>query len=489
MTSLPSSFYWYDYETFGISPAYDRPAQFAGQRTDMDLQPVGEPLVVYNRLTDDYLPDPDACKITGISPDTVNQKGLCERDFIDAIVAELGEPGTCNVGYNNIRFDDEFTRYTLFRNFHDPYSHEWRNQNSRWDVLDFVRLTRALRPEGIEWPVDDEGLATNRLEHLTKANGLSHEHAHDALSDVEATIAMVRLIKDRQPRLFDYAVRHHNKQACAKLLDLRSKQLLVHASGMIPRQQHHLAIVVPVTQHPFNRNEIITFDLSHDPDELIALASKAGDGATEISTRVFTKAADLPEGVQRLPLKTIRLNKAPALAPVNVVRPSDCERLDLDLEMCERNAKKLLAMSDAQQQEIQQAFNPSSKSGSTIVPDVDSSLYSGDFAGQHDATLFEKIRRSDARSLAEYSEKPVFEDARYDELLIRYRARNFPGSLNAAEEKQWINHCKSAIGTGNSFETFRQKLEHEDWSQPELRVLKDSLLAHADTVYMRLHGS
>ncbi len=492
MSTLPSSFYWYDYETFGISPAHDRAVQFAGLRTDLNLKPVGDPLLIYNRLTDDYLPDPDACKVTGLSPQSVNEKGVCERDFIGAIAAELSEPGTCNIGYNNIRFDDEFTRYTLFRNFHDPYAHEWRNGNSRWDLLDFVRMARALRPDGIEWPLDEQGLASNRLEHLTQANGLSHENAHDALSDVEATISVARLIKEKQPKLFEYALTHYNKRACAEMLDLRNVKMTVHVSGMIPRERSHLSVVAAITQHPQNRNGIIAFDLYHDPEELIALASRSGSGALEIANRVFTKTEDLPPGVSRLPLKTIGLNKAPALAPVNVIRPSDSERLELDLEQHERHFKKLLALTSAQRHEIQQAFNqparPSDSAGKpAIANDIDSSLYSGSFASHRDAALFETIRRSDERELSDLSEKCGFDDDRFTALLYRYRARNYPASLDSAEQATWVSHCRQAIDAKMSFETFKKKLDDQEWNKPQLVRLKESLLIYADELYSRLH--
>ncbi len=77
---------------------------------------------------------------------------MIEAEFIARIHAELAHPGTCGVGYNSIRFDDEFTRYTLYRNFYDPYAREWQNGCSRWDIIDMLRLTRALRRRGSSGP-------------------------------------------------------------------------------------------------------------------------------------------------------------------------------------------------------------------------------------------------------------------------------------------------------------------------------------------------
>ncbi|MGH8474260.1 MAG: exonuclease domain-containing protein, partial [Methylococcales bacterium] len=125
--------YWHDYETFGTDPAWDRPAQFAGLRTGEDLEIIAEPLVLYCKPADDMLPNPEACLITGITPQLASRKGLPEADFIAAIHEQLAQPATCGAGYNSLRFDDEVTRNCLYRNFYDPYAREWQHGNSRWD--------------------------------------------------------------------------------------------------------------------------------------------------------------------------------------------------------------------------------------------------------------------------------------------------------------------------------------------------------------------
>ncbi|MFW2373932.1 MAG: exodeoxyribonuclease I, partial [Gammaproteobacteria bacterium] len=227
-----NTFYWYDYETFGTDPRRDRISQFAGIRTDEDLNIIGKPLNIYCKAADDMLPQPEACLITGITPQKTIADGLIEAEFMAAINQEFSTANTCVVGYNNIRFDDEFTRYTLFRNFFDAYAREWQNGNSRWDIIDLVRVTRALRPQGIEWPVDDEGRASNRLELITRANGISHEAAHDAMSDVYATIAVAKLIKEKQPRLYDYILNNKQKHKLAQMLNTIKPQPVLHSSGM-----------------------------------------------------------------------------------------------------------------------------------------------------------------------------------------------------------------------------------------------------------------
>jgi len=231
-TNQPT-FYFHDYETFGINPALDRPAQFAGVRTDSDFNIIEEPLIIYCQIAQDYLPDPEAVLITGITPQKTNQSGICEAEFTKLIHQEFSRPNTCILGYNNIRFDDEVTRNILYRNFYDPYAYSWRNGNSRWDLLDVVRACYALRPEGINWPTNDSGLPSFRLEDLTKANNITHEHAHDAMSDVYATIAMAKLIKQAQPKLLNYFFTLRNKNRVVELIDIANMTPIIHISGMV----------------------------------------------------------------------------------------------------------------------------------------------------------------------------------------------------------------------------------------------------------------
>ncbi|HCS66107.1 MAG TPA: exodeoxyribonuclease I, partial [Cellvibrio sp.] len=306
-----NTLYWHDYETWGEVPAVDKPSQFAGIRTDEELNILGKPLMIYCKPAPDLLPKPEACLITGLLPQVAAERGLPEYEFIAAIHAELSRPGTCGVGYNSIRFDDEVTRYTLYRNFYDPYEREWRNGNSRWDIIDMVRMTRALRPEGIEWPNYEDGRPCFKLEMLSKANNLKHEAAHDALSDVYATIAVAKLIKTKQPKLYDYAYRLRDKRFVASLIDIDSHKPLLHISSRFPAENGNAALVLPLMMHPTNKNSVIAFNLGSDPQALLTLP------AEELRLRLFTRTEDLPDGVERLALKEIHFNKTPMLLPAS----------------------------------------------------------------------------------------------------------------------------------------------------------------------------
>ncbi len=424
-----TTFYWHDYETTGADPSRDRPVQFAGLRTDADLNVLGDPLVVYARPARDLLPQPRACLVTGISPLEALEKGLPEYRFVACIHEELARPGTCGVGYNSLRFDDEVTRYALYRNFYDPYAREWQNGNSRWDIIDMVRAANALRPEGIEWPRREDGLPSFRLEDLTTANGIAHEAAHDALSDVRATIALARLVRDRQPRLYDYVVNHRDKQSARSHLDIAAMKPVLHISGMFGAARHHTALIVPLAPHPVNRNEIICFDLSADPRPLFELE------AGQLRERLYTRGEALPEGVERPGIKSVHINKCPILVTAKMADAATAERLGLDGDSCRNH---LAALRDFRERHpgVLEAKLDTVFREQRLPPESDPErmLYGG-FVPDADRRLMERVRACSARQLA--AESFPFEDPRLPELLFRYRARNFPDSLSTEESARW----------------------------------------------------
>ena len=426
------SFYFHDYETFGTDPALDWPAQFAGIRTDDQFNEVGEPLNIFCRLPEDHLPNPIACLVTGLTPGQVNEVGLIEPEFVRRIHAQMMVPGTCALGYNSIRFDDEVTRNILYRNFYDPYAREWQNGNSRWDLIDLVRLTAALRPEGINWPRRDDGCKSFRLEELTKANGLEHGAAHDALSDVRATIALARLMRDRQPRVFQYYLSLRDKRKVAGLLNLVRQEMVVHVSGMYGAQKNNLAVVMPLLEHPVNRNGIVVYDLSIDPAPLLALS------AEEIRRNLYTPADQ--SGVQRIPLKTVHINKCPAVAPLSVVGREDQERLNLNLDQCERHRRQIMADA-ALPAKLREVF-----SGTTLgngQADPDQMIYSGGFFSPADRAEMARIVAAKPAELASLG--LTFADKRLEEMLFRYRGRHFFATLDEEEQGHWRHYCQQRL--------------------------------------------
>ncbi|WP_043635801.1 exodeoxyribonuclease I [Chromobacterium haemolyticum] len=467
------SFFWHDYETFGAVPRQDRPSQFAGIRTDADLNEIGEPVMLYARPAPDYLPSPVACLLTGITPQWCLQHGVAEHEFAGVIERELATPGTIGVGYNSIRFDDEVTRFLFWRNLMDPYAREWQNQCGRWDLLDLVRATFALRPDGIQWPQHEDGRPSFKLEHLSAANGLAHEAAHDALSDVRATIALARLIKQHQPKLFDFYLSLRKKDAVKVQLSLHAPKPVLHVSGMYGAERGNMAVVWPLAAHPYNANEVIVWDLSHDPRELQGL------GPDAIRERLYTRSEDLPEGVQRLPLKTVHINKSPfVVANLKVLSPERAAHWGLDMEQVQRHADYAGALPD-----LTPVWRKVYKRESGEPRDVDENLYGG-FVSNNDRKVLTKLRRMSADQLA--GEMAFFEDPQLAELLFRYRARNFPRSLSGEEQQRWQTWRQAKLnrGPGRDFQQFRQELAEA--RAGELNEQAQSVLAQLEAYAAQL---
>jgi exodeoxyribonuclease-1 len=432
------TFFWHDYETFGRVPRRDRPAQFAGLRTDAALNEIGDPLMLYCRPAPDFLPDPESCLLTGILPQTCLERGVPEHRFADAIEQALGQPCTVGVGYNTIRFDDEVTRHLFWRNLIDPYAREWQNECGRWDLLDVVRCAYALRPDGIEWPKHEDGRPSFKLEHLTVANGLAHEAAHDALSDVRATIALARLLKTAQPKLWEFCLKLRKKDAV--WAEIGIGRPFLHISGMYGVERGCIALVWPLAPHPTNKNELIVWDLAAEPTELLGLNAEA------IRSRMFVKQDELPEGVTRLPIKTIHVNKSPiVIGNLKTLSPAMAQQWGLDIEQGLAHAQLLMEKGRL----LDGLWGAVFKREPLPALDVDEDLYGG-FLSPDDRRALQRLRDMSPEQLAQRAAegKLSFADPRLDELVFRWRARNFPASLAEAEQAQWQAHCAARLHDG-----------------------------------------
>lgn len=416
------SFLWYDLETFGRDPRRSRIAQFAGWRTDLELRSIDEPLMLLCQPGDDLLPSPGACLITGITPQRARAEGLSEPEFAALLNEQLGRPGTCGVGYNSLRFDDEFVRHLLWRNFHDPYAREWKDGNARWDLLDLARLCYALRPQGIVWPQVD-GRVVFKLEALAQANGILHARAHDALSDVEALIGLARVLKRAQPRLWNYHLEFRRKQHAAALLDVVNMTPVLHVSGRYPVERGCAAIVAPLAQDPQVPNRVIVVDLGADPRPLIEL------DAADIAERVFTATADLPEDESRIPLKQVQLNRCPALVSLDHVRDAELARLGIERQRCLEHLATLRACAGLATK-VREVFRRPPRESA----DAEFALYDG-FVPDGDRRLCDLVRSTPPERLGELEVR--FQDTRLPELLFRYRARNAPHTLDTEEHERW----------------------------------------------------
>lgn len=471
------SYYFYDLETSGLNPKWHRIMQFAGQRTDENFHPVGEPDNWLVKITPDVLPDPEAILVTGITPQQTLQEGMTEPEFLKKLMSQAFTPGTTAMGYNTVRFDDEFMRYTLYRNFYDAYEREWSDNRSRWDIVDMVRMTRALRPDGIEWPVGKEGKPTNRLEELSKANGIEHTSAHDALSDVTATIGMTQLLKTAQPKLFEHLLSLKHKNGVKKFLEDNRGKPIIHSSSKFGSEFLATSAVIVIAPHPTNQNAVLAFDLRHSPKEFADMTP------VELAERAFTPYKELAaQDKKRLPIKAIHMNKCPALAPLGVLDEASQERIKLPLKKIQTHVKELAGIGGfgdrvAQAWESQEFAEDG---------DVDAQLYGG-FLGDTDRKLLHDVRQKDGDSLADWH--PKFNDDRLVQLLLRYKARHYPESLSADERQLWEQYraqrFKGSLGPAgiNAYlsklaQLYQEVPEKQKFLIEELQLYAQSILPY-----------
>lgn len=435
---MPPSFLWYDLETFGIDSRGDRIAQFAGVRTNGKLDIVGERILLYVKPGLDTLPSPEACLVHGITPQHAEEAGISEYELALRLREEMTRPGTTNVGYNTVQFDDEFLRNLFYRNLLDPYEREWAGGCSRWDLIDLARAARDLRPEGIVWPTGEDGKPLFKLEALAKANGIAHDAAHDAMSDVLATVGLARLLRERQPKLFEWHWSHRDKKTLKRLVRLDERSPLVHSSALHTSPKGCTTLVLPLAFDPEKASHLVAIDLRYDPRDILDLPVE------ELRRRVFTRKEELE--VPRLPLVDIQLNKAPFLAEAKVLDPATAERLGIDLGACERH-RALLERSRELLQKLVAVYAMPDLPEEPDDPDLQ--IYSGGFFPDEDrerlGRLHEMIAGQGAAGAKQELYSWRFRDERLPQMIRRFYARNFPGSLGAEEAARWRDFCAARL--------------------------------------------
>ena len=429
------TFFFYDLETSGFSPQNDRIMQFAGQRTDENLNRIGEPINILVRLNDDVLPSPSALMVTKISPQKTVEEGYTEAEFSKMLVEEYFTPDTVIVGYNNVRFDDVHIQHLLWRNFYPPYDWQWKDSRSRWDLLDVVRMIRALRPEGINWPfVVNEGtgekFAANKLELLTKENGILHENAHDAMSDVDGLIDVARLLKEKQPQIFDYLFKIRSKNEVQKLVNLENPKPFVYTSGRFKVEFEKTTVAFPIA--PAKNQNVIVWDLRFSPEKFIDWSE---DQILENITADFeTRSSD---DFEPIAAKILQYNKCPAVAPMGVLTEENQQRLKIDLAEIQKNLD-ILRKNPHFAENLRSAFERRSEvfqdKSSAEKPAPEARLFEG-FVSRSDDIKIEAVRNSTDRELADFH--PDFTDERLTDLLLHYKARSFPKSLSSQEKELW----------------------------------------------------
>jgi exodeoxyribonuclease I len=486
---MAPSILWYDLETFGLEPRYDRIAQFAAFRTDEALESLDDKLLLYCKPSPDYLPSPLSCLVHGITPQFAAKEGLSDYEFAKAIRLAMRAPATTSSGYNSLQFDDEFVRSLLYRNLFDPYEREWRNGNSRWDLIDLLRAARDLRPEGIVWPEDEEGRPIFTLVALARANGVTHESAHDAMHDVIATVDLARLVRSRQPKLYEWYWTHRTRDSLRPLVDLVDRAPLVHTAAGYTSNKGCTTLIAPIALDPENRNQLIAIDLRFDPSSIATL------DVEELRRRVFTKKAELDE--ERIPLTKIKLNRCPFLAPMATLSDTAANRLGLDKAECLEHLEEIKKESELLQKMVA-VFEMRDPPPEEDDPEL--RIYAGSFFSDDDREAFDKVHaRIEADGAAKAKAalyRMKFSDDRPAQLLRRLYARNFPETMGEAEKTKWRSFCASRlqlppISEATDIATFGkvidQRLERPDTPAREKGLLLE-LLAYKTELEREILG-
>ena len=428
------NFFWYDLETTGADVEQDRAVQFAGIRTDSDLNQIEEGYELFCRPSLDRLPAPQAVAITKLDYLDLAKKSSRENEFCRLILKEFTRDGTCVSGFNNIRFDDEIIRRLLYRNLRDPYAREWQGGNCRWDLIDPMRAAYALRPDGIEWPKKEDGSVSFRLEDLARANNVLHENAHDALSDVRATIGVARVLKKAQPKLFDFSLTLRKKLNVSSILDPKKRQPAVLVSTKLKRWKKNLGLIVPLTYHPLKANNIICYDLSCNPHFIHESSDESLLEDLKSDSSVFIE---------------INMSRVPFVAPVSVLDRETIANQELDLQLIQERID-FLNKAPKLSENILQIF---SQDTYEVDPDPENQLYSGGFFNPKDREMMNKISESDPSSLKYFSDK--FADPRLKEMLFRYTCRNFPQVLEETELDLWKTFVRGRLEDGRLIDRYR----------------------------------
>ncbi len=465
---MAQSFYFYDLETSGINSRLARIMQFGGQRTDMNLVPLGPPDEYFIKMTEDILPEPDAILVTGITPQKTLTDGITEAEFLKIFTSNIALPDTIFVGYNTIRFDNEFMRHLHYRNFYDAYEWQWQDKRSCWDILDVVRMTRALRPDGIKWPFGSDGRPSNRLGLLTAVNKLEHTDAHNALSDIQATIALARLIRNKQPKLFEYLLSLRDKHKAEAVVT--SGEPFVYTSGRYPSNYEKTTVAVTLCPHPSKKCSLV-YDLRRDPEEIKSMS--AADMAKAWSEKV-------EDETKRFPVKSLQYNRCPAVAPLSVLDPPSLERLKLDMDAIKRHHQALSKQPDLRKRLVEALENIDNIRQATLITDenaVDDKLYDG-FFSREDSLAMSVVRAADSASLSTLDLN--FKDDRLTKLLPLYKARNFLSILSNDEQIFWqrFKHNKLLAGGNSSlaskyFNRLAEIVQRKDLTQKQRFILEE----------------
>ncbi len=299
--------------------------------------------------------------------------------------------------------------------------------------MSVLRACYTFRHDGINWPINNKGLPSFKLEDITAANTIEHTNSHNAMSDVFSTIKIAKLIKQTQPKLFNFFFQLRKKNKINKLININIMKPLVYVSNIFGSIRSNTSLISPLAWHPRNKNVIIVCDLAEDISPLLKL------DIDTLTKHLFSLKSELVYKLT-IPIKLIHINKCPILAPINTLRSEDVQHISLDLNICQNNLSLLRQHSEIKDKVIQ-IFNKPYQFISEKT-DVDDKLYSS-FFSKKDFLTMAIIRQTLPENLHTLNLK--FDDPRMNQLFFRYRARNYSSILTEKENRIWLDYRRSVL--------------------------------------------
>ena len=306
------SFVIYDVETTGLNRRFDQILHFAAVRTDDTLSPTAT-IEVRSRLLPYVVPSPKALLLTRTSlRDITDPHRPSHYEMVREIQRTLAAwSPALFLGYNSIRFDEEFLRQAFYQCLHPTFLTN-TNNNARADVLNMMRALACLRPGVLQVPRDPEGRQVFRLADLAAANGFASAGAHDAMRDVELTLQLCQRVREGAPDIWSSFMRFASKQAVIAFI--REEPAFGYFDNFEGTRS-----VRPLTRigiSPLDANVHYCLDLTHDVDALRRLTD-----------------SELGEAVRarfRSPIRRLKVNASPFVAPLWEIGAVDLEPADED---------------------------------------------------------------------------------------------------------------------------------------------------------------
>lgn len=464
-TNKEQTFLFYDLETGDINVETTRVSQFSSIRTDKDFNIIEEKNFYCEPLLD-YIPSPTACAITQVTPfdivemkKTNPEKVLTEYELYSMLNKDFNVEGTCTLGFNTLRYDDEIVRRGFYRNLFPVYDREFKNDCSRFDMFPLIKMFAKLYPESFKVPVINNRKSF-KLEALAKENGfvVNDGAYHDALTDVRATIFLAKKVKETNKNFWDLSMFSKNKNNLFEYITVNKNQPFLLENNYLGAARDFTTYVKVLSTHPIDKNKFIAIDLENENAVNNLLKAKTSDDLKNVYN---FKQSGLIE---------IECNKFPSIISVN-----DFEKINVKNPNLSKYQEVIEKLNDNKITDILYDKYNRPYNNKKVEPNTnpDFHIYSG-FPSKTDLFRFSEFHNDlSIGNLDKYLEEHVdFDDPRYGELAKNVIKRNF---LNKLTDPKY-NELKSEWGKRNIFIYNNQYVEEYSDKNKVIPLSKEEII-------------